>query len=87
MPSAADSTARFARLLPLAALFVTLPACLGGITDTDDIGEGRRVLFVGNSYLYSQDIPGIVQALADSAGGDKLAVATIAAPNFALIDH
>ena len=87
MPSAADSTARFARLLPLAALFVALPACLGGITDTDDIGEGRRVLFVGNSYLYSQDIPGIVQALADSAGGDKLAVATTAAPNFALIDH
>jgi hypothetical protein len=34
------------RLLPLAALFVALPACLGGITDTDDIGEGRRVLFV-----------------------------------------
>lgn len=51
------------------------------------IGEGRPVLFVGNSYLYAQDIPGIVQALADSAGGDKLAVMTIAKPNYALIDH
>ena len=51
------------------------------------IGEGRPVLFVGNSYLYTQDIPGIVQALADSAGGDQLAVMTIAKPDYALIDH
>jgi hypothetical protein len=51
------------------------------------IGEGRAVLFVGNSYLYTQDVPGLVQALADSAGGDKLAVMTIASPDYALIDH
>jgi hypothetical protein len=50
-------------------------------------GEGRRVLFIGNSYLYTQDIPGIVQALADSAKGDHLAVQTIAGPDMALIDH
>jgi hypothetical protein len=50
------------------------------------IGEGRRVLFIGNSYLYAQDLAGIVQALADSAGV-QLAVETVAAPNAALIDH
>jgi hypothetical protein len=50
-------------------------------------GEGRRVLFIGNSYLYQNDIPGIVQALADSAKGDKLAVETVAGPDMALIDH
>ena len=50
-------------------------------------GEGRRVLFVGNSYLYTRNVPGIVQALADSAHGDKLAVATVAGPDMALVDH
>ena len=33
------------------------------------------------------NVPGIVQAFADSAGGDKLAVTTIAEPDFALVDH
>ncbi|MFN2567123.1 MAG: hypothetical protein ABR499_19165 [Gemmatimonadaceae bacterium] len=51
------------------------------------IGEGRRILFVGNSLTYVNDLPGIVQALADSARGDRLAVETVAGPNFALVDH
>jgi hypothetical protein len=51
------------------------------------IGEGRLALFIGNSYLYTMDVPGLVQALADSAGGDRLAVMTIAGPDMALIDH
>lgn len=64
-------------------------ACLGSVMAPDPqlIGEGRRVLFIGNSYLYTADIPGLVQAFADSAGGDKLAVETVAGPNMALIDH
>lgn len=73
--------------LPFAALYCV--ACLGSATEPglEPIGEGRRVLFIGNSYLYSLDIPGMVQALADSAGGDKLAVATVAYPDVALSDH
>jgi hypothetical protein len=68
--------------------FAAILGCLGdGITSPQLIGEGRRILFIGNSYLYTQDIPGIVQALADSAGGDKVAVATLAGPDMALIDH
>ena len=51
------------------------------------VGEGRRILFVGNSLTYVNDLPGIVQALADSAGGDRLAVATVAGPDLALVDH
>ncbi|MHB0949770.1 MAG: hypothetical protein ACYC4J_12015, partial [Gemmatimonadaceae bacterium] len=38
------------------------------------------------SYLYTRDIPGIVQAMATSSG-DQLAVETIAGPDMALIDH
>jgi hypothetical protein len=65
-----------------------LASCLStGGTAPRLIGEGRRILFIGNSYLYVQDIAGIVQALADSAGGDKLAVATVAGADMALIDH
>ena len=76
------------KLLPLAAVSLAGGACLGQTTtDPHPIGDGRRVLFIGNSYLYTQDIPGIVQALADSAHGDKLAVETLAGPDMALIDH
>jgi hypothetical protein len=52
-----------------------------------ELGEGTPVLFIGNSYLYMADVPGIVQALADSAGGEKLAVATVAGADMALVDH
>src|SRR5688572_22488121 len=51
------------------------------------VGEGRLALFIGNSYLYTMDVPGLVQSFADSAGNDRLAVMTIAGPDMALIDH
>ena len=76
------------RFLAAALLLAAGSSCLGqDTTGPRLIGEGRRVLFIGNSYLYTQDIPGIVQALADSAHGDKLAVETVAGPDLALIDH
>jgi hypothetical protein len=51
------------------------------------IGDGRRVLFIGNSLTYWNDLPLIVQALADSAGGEPLAVMTVAFPDYNLDDH
>jgi hypothetical protein len=63
-----------------------MASCLGGPTDPGPV-EGRRALFIGNSYLYTQNIPEIVEALADSAHGDKIATAMVAGPNLALIDH
>ena len=71
-------------------MFLTLAlllACSSHPAEPQLIGEGTPVLFIGNSYLYLADVPGIVQALADSAGGEKLAVKTIAGPDRALIDH
>ena len=74
------------RLIVLLA--ATLAACLGSSpTGTQVIGEGTRVLFIGNSLTYVNDVPGILQALADSAGGERLAVASRTLPNYALIDH
>ena len=51
------------------------------------VGEGRRMLFVGNSLTYWNDLPLIVQSLADSAGEASLAVMTVAFPDYNLDDH
>jgi hypothetical protein len=50
-------------------------------------GDVLRVLFIGNSLTYSNDLPAIVEALADSAKMKGLAWAMIAYPDFALEDH
>jgi hypothetical protein len=46
----------------------------------------ERVLFIGNSLTYANDLPGTLAALAATAG-DSIEVRTVAAPNMALIDH
>jgi hypothetical protein len=51
------------------------------------IGEGRPVLFIGNSLTYWNDLPLIIQALADSSGGESLAVMVVAFPDYSLEDH
>lgn len=45
------------------------------------------MLFIGNSLTYWNDLPLIVQSLADSAGGASLAVMVVAFPDFNLDDH
>ena len=68
---------------------LAVAACLGTTSPGAPItiGDGTRILFVGNSLTYVNDVPGILQALADSGGGEPLAVASRALPNYALIDH
>lgn len=51
------------------------------------VGTGSHLLWVGNSYLYYNDIPEMMQTLADSAQGERVAIAVVAMPNFALVDH
>jgi hypothetical protein len=46
----------------------------------------RRVLFVGNSLTYTNDLPAVVHAIAAQAGDDVI-VASATGPNLALIDH
>lgn len=80
------------RSLARVCALLALLGCLGdlegaGVTEPVLIGEGRRALFIGNSYTYFADIPGLVQAMADSAGGDRIAVETVAGPDMALVDH
>src|ERR1051325_7106281 len=74
-------------LAAASAATMSLSCMPSPITGAELVGEGRKVLFIGNSYLYAQDIPGVVQAMASAAGGDKLAVAQVTGPDLALIDH
>ncbi len=79
---------RFVRALP--AALVLLAACLpavGPSTHAPVVAGGRRVLFVGNSLTYFNDLPAMVQSLARSAGDTALRTASITEPDFALEDH
>src|SRR4051812_45091087 len=71
------------------ALLVLVAGCLSPTTVSGPqlIGDGRRILFIGNSLTYVNDLPGVLQALADSAGGDKLAVESVVAPDYDLELH
>lgn len=61
-----------------------------GCDDADPLrpfdGPGLRVLYIGNSLTYTNDLPAMVAAL---AGQDSQVVSfrTIAMPDFALVDH
>lgn len=46
----------------------------------------RRILFIGNSLTYTNDLPAMVAELAD-ASGEPIEVAMIAHPDFSLADH
>ena len=47
---------------------------------------GIRVLFIGNSLTYYNDLPGTLRDLALSVG-DTIHVSSVTVPDFALIDH
>lgn len=46
-----------------------------------------RVLFIGNSLTYTNDLPAVVAAIAKAGKQKKLVYKTIAEPNYALEDH
>jgi len=78
----------FTRILSL-VLLVGLAGCGGGQTvsaPTPARSGVYRVLFIGNSLTYTNDLPGTVAAMA-LAAGDTFQVQTVAGPNLALIDH
>jgi hypothetical protein len=76
------------------ALLATLlfPACLG-ISDPGDgelnlpIGPGKRVLFIGNSLTYANDLPAYLTAISVAAGDTAYETRMVAYPDYALEDH
>jgi hypothetical protein len=70
------------------ALLGALAGCAGGPSPSPTPAKPGvyRVLFIGNSLTYTNDLPGTVAALA-LAGGDTIQVQSVVGPNLALIDH
>jgi hypothetical protein len=56
-------------------------------TSVADAGDKLRVLFIGNSLTYTNDLPAIVAALAKSSHQKELQYQTVAFPNYSLEDH
>ena len=75
-----------AALIPLALAAACLPS-VAPSSHVPVVAGNRRVLFVGNSLTYSNDLPAMVQSLARSAGDTALRTAGIAEADFALEDH
>jgi len=77
------------------ALLAFLPACSlepidGGPDGSEvspDLTAQVRILFIGNSLTYVNDLPAVVKALTTGAGLPSTQVATIAYPDYALEDH
>lgn len=73
------------KLLRLIALYMLSACSLGTEPETPD--GAVKVLFIGNSLTYENDLPRTVAQLAASAGLPQCYCITIAYPNFALEDH
>ncbi len=57
------------------------------VPDVPSHPEGElRILFIGNSLTYTNDLPGLVETIGDAAGKDIVTTA-VAQPNFSLEDH
>lgn len=74
--------------LRLLSLALTL-ACSGSPTapGLPSVPGGTRVLFIGNSLTYVNDVPRLVVDVARLAGDSLLATASVAFPDYALEDH
>jgi hypothetical protein len=53
-------------------LFLLIPLLLPGWTTAHADQPPLKVLFIGNSYTYVNDLPSLVVGLADAAGGRKI---------------
>jgi hypothetical protein len=71
------------------SLFVIFLLIVPAISDRGVNGSDKpiRVLFIGNSLTYSNDLPAVVEAFAKGAGQRSFSYKTIAFPNFSLEDH
>ena len=72
-----------------ACLIVPVAACGNddGPTGLERREGGIRVLFVGNSLTYFNNLAGVVTTIARAAGDDGVVARTVAFPDFAIEDH
>lgn len=74
--------------LGIAVVLVTATCSSNGPTGLIPDPDGAlRVLFIGNSLTSSNELPAMVAALADSAGGRKIKVGEVVVGGVSLEDH
>ena len=78
------------RMLPIVSAVVAAAlssACMSNIESPRfaNPAAGKTVLFIGNSLTYYNDLPVMVQGIADAAHGDSLIISM--GPDMALVDH
>lgn len=68
-------------------LLVSGPFHPASILETKGSSDELRVLFIGNSLTYTNDLPAIVEALASATKQKRFAHKSVVFPNFSLEDH
>lgn len=71
----------------VALLFLPLLLCGGANPGARAATDELRVLFIGNSFTYTNDLPAIVAAMAEATRQKRLRYQSIAFPDFSLEDH
>lgn len=76
-------------LLPAAVipLLLALPSCGSENTINEPDPEGLRVLFIGNSLTYANDLPGVLGWMLAQTGVAVGRIESVAFPNYGLEDH
>lgn len=69
------------------ALVIAITFCSTGSPGKPAPTNALRVLFIGNSLTYTNDLPSIIAALAEADGQPPLMSRAIAFPDFSLEDH
>ncbi len=78
------------KILKHSPLYFALLACAfvcAGDAHTQKPKEILRVLFIGNSLTYTNDLPAIVEELAQASNQKRFLHKSVAFPNFSLKDH
>lgn len=73
----------------LIVVFVPFLLVCSGDSDPfgiESLGDGLKVLMIGNSLTWYNDLPGMVQTVGEAAGKD-ISVRAVAKSNYALEDH
>jgi hypothetical protein len=73
------------RIFPLVMLVVLASCGSTGPTPVED--HDLRILFIGNSLTYVNDLPSLVQDLGRTDPELTVTVSSVAFPNFSLVDH
>lgn len=68
-------------------LVLATAVCFLSVLSWASDGRELRVLFIGNSLTYTNDLPRLSAALASATGKVRLQVGSVAEPNFSLEDH